>query len=140
MPTRGIEPPDITVLRAGGGDTAGALSTLFVTRPAAFWQDLLGGAGIGCVQADGPVPSRFWLEDPQPQAMEATSRTEHPAWGTYQRHGPLVRFDRAAADLKPPPLAGQHNNAILSGLGYDAADIERLEAESVVWQELVGAD
>ena len=135
LANEGIEPPEITMLRAGDNDTVEALTTLFLSRPAAFWADLLGRAGIGCVQADGPIPSRFWLEDPQARAIEATSRTQHPAWGTYQRHGALVRFGRGAANLKPPPQAGQHNGELLSGLGYDAADIARLEAEGVIWQE-----
>ena len=60
---------------------------------------------------------------------------EHPRWGPYRRHGPLLQFDRIAPDLNPPPLAGQHNAEVLAGLGVEPDAIEHLTADGVLWQE-----
>lgn len=40
--------------------------------------------------------------------------------------------DAIPAAASPPPTLGEHNAAILSGLGYDAADVRRFEADGVV--------
>ncbi len=112
-----VTPPSAEQLTAGTEEAVQLLTVLFAQKPAADWQRLLTTAGVGCVQADGLLPSRFWLEDPQSQALELTTPVVHPEWGTYRRHGPLVRFDGLAPDLAPPPLAGQHNDELLAELG-----------------------
>jgi crotonobetainyl-CoA:carnitine CoA-transferase CaiB-like acyl-CoA transferase len=47
----------------------------------------------------------------------------------------MVRFDRHHPALGGPPLAGQHNEAVLGAHGYAAKDIARLHAEGVLWSE-----
>ncbi|MDP6377847.1 MAG: CoA transferase [Pseudomonadales bacterium] len=130
-----IDAPNVEVLEVGDDDTAHTLTTLFASKDAAFWQDVLTAVGLGCVRADGPLPSTFWLEDEQAAELGLTTRARHPAWGTYRRHGPLVHFDRALSDLNPPPLAGQHNEDVLTALGYDGEGVKRLAAEGTIWRE-----
>ena len=113
----GIEPPAADQLASGGAALSERLIALFAEKPADEWQRLFAGAGVGCVRADGLLPSSFWLEDEQASALELTATVEHPEWGSYRRHGPLLRFDGLKANLKPPPLAGQHNDEILKELG-----------------------
>ncbi len=127
--------PTLEQLTAGDADAGAALEALFVTRDADHWQRLLSGAGVGCVRADRYLPSEFWLEDPQPRAMGLTSESNHPAWGGYRRHGPMVRIDGQQPALDGPPLAGQHNEAVLNELGYGADDIARLIEQGVLWRE-----
>ena len=132
-----IEAPAAELLAAGGAQAMEALTKLFAGSDAAFWETLLAGAGIGCVRADGTVPSEFWLEDPQSDALGLTAEVEHPSWGSYRRHGPTVLFDGARPSLGAPPLAGQHNEELLLARGYDAERIARLEADGVLWRESV---
>ena len=40
--------------------------------------------------------------------------------------------DAIPAAASPPPKLGEHNAAVLSGLGYDEADVRRFEADGVV--------
>ncbi len=106
------------------------LTSFFSRHPAQFWADLFIPAGVGCVQADGPLPSDFWLNDEQ--AIGLTQTVEHPDWGAYERHGPLVTFDGKTHTLKGPPLGGQQSEELAQSLGYDAASL--LES-GVLWSE-----
>jgi crotonobetainyl-CoA:carnitine CoA-transferase CaiB-like acyl-CoA transferase len=131
----GVEAPTVEVLAKGGVRASEALAALFAARDATYWEGLLAGAGIGCVRADAVAPSEFWLEDPQSEALGLTAEVEHPSWGAYRRHGPLVHFDGRSPRLGAPPLAGQHVEELLRGLGYDAERIAGLEADGIVWRE-----
>ncbi len=129
----GISAPSCERLAAG--DAAETLTALFLERSADDWENLLGGAGIGCVRADRHLPSEFWLVDPQAEALGLAVEVGHPAWGAYRRHGPMVTFDRQSPTLGGPPLAGQHNEAVLQKQGYRPEDIARLYEEGVVSRE-----
>ncbi len=131
----GIEAPTVEVLAAGGAQASEVLTELFAGNDATFWETLLADSGIGCVRADATVPSEFWLEDPQSDALGLTVEVEHPSWGPYRRHGPMVLFDGARRSMGAPPLAGQHNEEVLLACGYDAERIAALEADGILWRE-----
>ncbi len=131
----GIPAPSAELLAQGGGPASKVLATLFAGNDASFWESLLAGAGVGCVRADAFTPSEFWLTDPQPEALGLAIETDHPRWGHYRRHGPLVLFDGKGRDLGPPPLAGQHNEELLLERDYDAEHIANLVADGVLWRE-----
>jgi crotonobetainyl-CoA:carnitine CoA-transferase CaiB-like acyl-CoA transferase len=120
-------------MRSGEESLVKTLTSLFSRKNAGQWQSLLGH--LGCVQADGLAPNRFWTENEQAQEMDLTSEVEHPAWGTYRRHGPVVMFDGKQQSLAAPPLAGQHNTELLSPLGYSQAQIEAFYQQGTLWQE-----
>lgn len=131
----GVSAPAFEVLDADGAAAAEALSVLFSKRDADQWQSLLAGAGVGCVRADRFMPSEFWLEDPQAQALGLSAEVTHPAWGAYRRHGSMVSFDRQAPPLGAPPLAGQHNEDVLKAQGRSPEDIARWYREGVIYRE-----
>jgi len=131
----GIEAPSPELLAKGGTPASDALGALFADNDASYWESVLAGNGVGCVRADAMPPSEFWLTDPQPEALGLTVETEHPRWGAYRRHGPMVLFDGKGRSLAPPPLAGQHNEELLLERAYDAEHIARLEADGVLWHE-----
>ncbi len=114
--------------------TAAALSALFTTRHADEWDRLLSREGLGCVRADGPPPSRFWLDDEHSRTLGLTAEVTHPAWGTYRRHGPNVFYD-GNARMEPPPTAGQHNETVLADVGMDATTVQKLIQAGVLWTE-----
>ena len=82
----------------------------------------------------GPVRSRFeLLEDPQVRASGILEIHESPSYGRVRQPRPAARFDRTPARIRTlAPMLGEHNTSILGELGYPAADIERLERESII--------
>ncbi len=135
LQSAGYEPPSAEVLAAADAGTADALMTLFEAATADTWQALLVPAGVACVRADAAQPSEFWLNDPQSATNEFVSTAQHPRWGAYRRHGPMVIFGGSKPVLAGPPLAGQHNAEVLAELGYGESQISELTAAGVLWQE-----
>jgi crotonobetainyl-CoA:carnitine CoA-transferase CaiB-like acyl-CoA transferase len=128
-----IESPDLG--RLSDDALQSALAALFKTRDADEWQSTLTRYGVACVRADGPIPSEFWLQDPQAAALALTRPAHHPSLGQYQRHGAMVHFDHSRSELKGPPSAGQHNQDVIQALGYTTEQIAHLYAAGVLWQD-----
>lgn len=126
---------DLAILNKNDETTVGHLSEIFSGKNAEFWEAQLAPQGVGCVRADRYGPVEFWWHDPQVQALNLTQPTEHPAWGTYHRHGANVTFGRSQPKLKPPPTAGQHAEELLAEIGYDPASVATLLAAGTIWQE-----
>jgi crotonobetainyl-CoA:carnitine CoA-transferase CaiB-like acyl-CoA transferase len=82
----------------------------------------------------GPVYSiEEMLEDPQLRHNEAFFETEHPEVGRMRQARPPARFSQTPQ--QPGGLApahGEHTEAVLGELGYDAAAIEALRAAGVI--------
>ena len=135
----GYDTPPAELLAANDVQTATALTELFGLQTADAWQALLTPAHVACVRADAAQPSEFWLSDEQTAANDFIAPAEHPKWGAYRRHGPMVKFSGTTQTLRGPPLAGQHNGEVLRELGYDNAEIGELAAAGVLWQEQADA-
>ena len=128
-------PPSESELESGDESLVQLLQDIFASRNADYWSSMLSNAGVGCVRADGPAPGEFWLVDEQVDALDLTAEANHPKWGHYRRHGPLVLFDGQTQSLGPAPLAGQHNAEVLTALGYSDEQIAALQHEGIIWQE-----
>jgi len=101
------------------------------TRPRAFWIASLTAAGVPC----GSVRNLQELfADPQVDAREMIAHIDHSAVGALRVLGvPVKLSDTPGAVVTPPPMLGQHTDAVLRGdLGLDAAAIDRLRAQRVV--------
>jgi crotonobetainyl-CoA:carnitine CoA-transferase CaiB-like acyl-CoA transferase len=132
----GIEGPTETLLADGGEPAEAVLSALFAGQDADYWEQLLVPAGVACVRANRNTPGQFWLHDEQVKSMQLTAQVEHPQWGAYLRHGPMVLFDDARHQLGTPPTAGQHNEEVLRGQGYSAEEVASMIDEGVLWREV----
>ncbi len=130
-----ITGPDAEQLASASAELGQTLTTLFGSKPAAFWEALFVAHDVACLQADATQPNDYWLDHPQAQANEFTGEATHPAWGAYHRHGPMVTFDGAPAVYPAPPLAGEHNAEVLAELGYTADQINSLLEQKVIWSE-----
>ncbi len=77
--------------------------------------------------------SRYLIEsDPQLAARSYWQRVEHPELGNSLYASPPYRIDGERVELARPPLLGEHNREIPTGLlGLDAQEIDRLEASGV---------
>ncbi|MDP6469373.1 MAG: CoA transferase [Pseudomonadales bacterium] len=130
-----LRSPSTELLTEGGEPAVAVLTELFASESGDYWEQLFVPAGIACVRADRNPPGQFWLEDDQVQSMQLTADVEHPQWGLYKRHGPMVLFDDARHELGAPPLAGQHNEELLLAEGYSIEQVASLTREGVLWRE-----
>ena len=114
---------------------AAALAPAFRGAHADTWETKLSNAGTGCVRADGGVAGDFWLRDAHVRANNLALARDHLRYGAYLRHGPLLHFSDSPLRCGAGVLAGQHTDALLAELGYDAAAIAQLRSDKVVWSE-----
>jgi crotonobetainyl-CoA:carnitine CoA-transferase CaiB-like acyl-CoA transferase len=73
------------------------------------------------------------IANEQVVSRELIVALDHPDIGPVRQPKPAARFDLTPAQIQgPAPRIGEHGAAILSELGLEAAEIERLAAEQVV--------
>lgn len=93
----------------------------FLLRSSAEWFDRLTAAGI----PNGPVNTLDGLSDyPYLQETNFFQNYDHPAAGPSIMTAIPVEFTRSPGAVRmPPPTLGEHTDAILDDLGYDASTI-----------------
>jgi crotonobetainyl-CoA:carnitine CoA-transferase CaiB-like acyl-CoA transferase len=110
-----------------------ALTDVFPTRTAQEWETDLLAAGVGCVVADAMSHFAFLYEDAQASAIGMMTTVEHPSLGgRYWRYAPVLQFSDTPSVALPFCELGEHTRALLSELGYDDSEVERLVADGVV--------
>ncbi len=100
------------------------------TRGTADWVEQLNEAGVPC----GPVYRMDQVfADPQVQHLAMTGAVEHPALGSLEILRNAVRMTDGPATVRTPsPDAGAHTDEVLAGLGYTAAEVDRLRAQGAI--------
>lgn len=106
------------------------LQMRFSARPRAEWLAVLVAHGVPA----GPIYTiDEALRDPQVEAIKMVQ-----VFGSGDRATPLVGYgfddpDRPHDEAqRPVPKLGEHTEAILSGLGYDQAEIEHLKQNGII--------
>ena len=115
---------------ANRGELMPALGKVLATRASTEWVETLNAAGIPC----GPIFDIQQLyEDPQAQHLGLATPVMHPALGELrvQRH-PVSASRTPPAVRSAAPDLGAHTDEVLAGLGYSAAEIERLRTDGVI--------
>jgi formyl-CoA transferase len=107
-----------------------AIEVVTQTRPSAEWIDLLNRAGVPC----GPI---YRIDevfaDPQVRHIGIARAIDHPTRGHQELVGQAVELSRTPWALhSPTPEKGQHTEAVLTALGYDAETIASLRARGVL--------
>jgi crotonobetainyl-CoA:carnitine CoA-transferase CaiB-like acyl-CoA transferase len=106
------------------------LAERFATMPRADWLAVLSAADVPA----GPI-NRLdeVLADEGLSHLGLTRSVEHPTWGSMRLlAGPLDVEGHDESSIGPPPLLGEHTDAVLLELGRDASAIADLRATGVV--------
>jgi len=112
------------------GALLAVLVPVFGRRTTTEWVDRLLAAGVPA----GPIYSmREVMEDPQVRHREMVIELEHPRAGRIRVNGvPVKLSDTPGAVTSPPPMLGEHSEAVLRELGCAAEEIAALRREGVI--------
>ena len=102
----------------------------FRLKTNAEWVTILNDAGV----ANGEVRDiGQMLNDPQLAARDMVQTLMHPTVGATRVIGAPIKFsDNPATVRTPPPVLGQHTDAVLGEIGYDAGAIASLREKRVI--------
>ena len=108
-----------------------ALEEIFRTRSVAEWYELLVDKGVICTPVND-IPTA--LADPQAQARDMVQMVEHPETGMIPQLGPVAKMSETPPAISaPPPLLGEHTDAVLRNLlGYSTSKIAQLRASGAI--------
>ena len=106
------------------------LQEYFLTQPADYWVGALQAVNVPA----GPINDLADVfSDPQILHREMLVEIPHPTLKSIKQTGLPLKFSVTPGSFdKHPPLLGEHNEEILSSLGYSAQDIAGLTNNSVI--------
>jgi crotonobetainyl-CoA:carnitine CoA-transferase CaiB-like acyl-CoA transferase len=105
------------------------LDELFATGPRNDWVARLRAADI----VSAPINTLLEASnDPDVIANGHVTHVDHPRHGKLKVHGTPWRFSETPAKPGIAPELGEHNEAVLGGLGYSAAEIARFKANKII--------
>jgi formyl-CoA transferase len=107
-----------------------AIESITRTRSSSEWIEVLNRAGV----PSGPINRIDQVfADPQVRQMGITRSVESSRRGCQELVGQAVELSRTPWALRmPTPEKGEHTDAVLSALGYDASAIASLRARRVI--------
>ena len=105
------------------------LSAIFVTRGTADWVEAINRVGVPC----GPIYKVDELFGDQNIHLPLHASVQHRRLGSVKLVNQMVELSRTPAQVRSAiPELGEHTDAILAGLGYDAGAIAGLRARRAV--------
>jgi CoA:oxalate CoA-transferase len=94
------------------------------------WIERLNRAGVPCGRV---MDLEGVFTDPQVIAQVMALEIEHPGYGPVRVTGFPIKLSATPARVRrPAPRLGEHTDAILTELGYDAARLAELRANAIV--------
>jgi crotonobetainyl-CoA:carnitine CoA-transferase CaiB-like acyl-CoA transferase len=138
---RMIEQPDLeSSWEAGWGaaespkasELASTIADALQARSAGEWERLAREHDVPLVAVESRDPARFCLEDESMREQGYFVEACGPVYGSYRRHGSPVQFSAHELSYGPWEPVGGHTRSILSELGYEDGETDRLVAEGVV--------
>jgi formyl-CoA transferase len=107
-----------------------AIEAITRTKPSAHWIEVMNKAGAPA----GPIYTMDQVfADPQVKHLAMTRTVPHKVLGDVEVIGQPIELSRTPWSIRSAtPEAGEHTDAVLTELGYGAADIAALRAAKVV--------
>lgn len=85
------------------------------------------------IQAAEVAPPQDIVDHPQAQHADMVVEVDHPNGDTFTTTGIPVDHSKTPGQInRSPPMLGEHNEEVLSELGYDDGEIERLRETGVI--------
>jgi crotonobetainyl-CoA:carnitine CoA-transferase CaiB-like acyl-CoA transferase len=109
------------------------LSARFAERPAAEWEAVLTDVDVGCVAVSMNGQPAFTSFDPVMRETGLSVVIEHPRFGPMVVAAPSVRLSETPGRVGLPCMRGQHNRSVLAELGYSEDEIDKFEANGIVF-------
>lgn len=107
-----------------------ALSAAFRRRTCGEWLEIFENNDILCAKVSDYEDV---LANPQFKHCRMLVDVDHPRQGQFQTVGfPIDSVESNALGFQPAANQGEHSREILAGLGYSAADVDRLIAEACI--------
>src|SRR4051812_13841477 len=104
------------------------LESVFATRSADEWAELLDGAGVPAGKIRGVLDA---VEAATAAGHDPRVEVQHPTIGALPLIRSAIRTEGMPAPTAPP-LLGQHTAEVLSELGVDAGEVEALAARGAI--------
>jgi crotonobetainyl-CoA:carnitine CoA-transferase CaiB-like acyl-CoA transferase len=106
-------------------ELTGELEAVLTTRPAGHWQAALAEANVPAAPVNR-LDQVF--ADEHVRAVGLVTEVDHASGPLPQVRAPVAMSATPPAIALPPPLLGEHTEAVLGALGYDRAAVARLLA------------
>ena len=112
------------------GAMVSLLQEYFLTRPVAEWVKDLQAVNVPC----GPINDLADVfADAQILARNMYQEMPHPTLGSIKQTGLPIKFSATPGGLdRHPPLLGEHNQEILTSLGYTGDEISGFQEAAVI--------
>ncbi len=112
------------------GAMVSLLQEYFLTRPVADWVKDLQAVNVPC----GPINDLADVfADAQVLARNMYQEMPHPTLGSIKQTGLPIKFSATPGGLdRHPPLLGEHNQEILTSLGYTGDEISGFQKAEVI--------
>ena len=112
------------------GAMVSMLQEYFLTRPVADWVKDLQAVNVPC----GPINDLADVfADAQVLARNMYQEMPHPTLGSIKQTGLPIKFSATPGGLdRHPPLLGEHNQEVLTSLGYSEGDIRGFQEGAVI--------
>ncbi len=106
------------------------LNDVMPSRTTAEWLDLFHEHKLWA----GPIYTYAdVVADPHVAARNMIATVEHPTAGTLRLPAVPLRFSRSPADIRlPPPLLGEHTDAVLGAAGLTESELADLRRDNVI--------
>ena len=106
------------------------LEVMMLTKTRQQWMDDLEAVGVPC----GPINSiADAFDNPQVKARGLKIELPHPTAGSVPLVANPIKYSGTPLQYTaPPPLLGEHTEAVLRDLGYAPEQIEKLRASHVI--------
>lgn len=106
------------------------LRQVFKTKTCEEWVRVLAEADVPCYPALS-IPEVF--KDPHVLHRGMLKEMHHPTEGTIRHIGVPVKLSRTPGGIRDhPPMLGEHNDEVLSGLGFGVAELGALRAAGII--------